>query len=173
MSDSLPPHPVLTREKVMPSELHLNMLDIPVGLHAIMQCLLWPFWCDTQRSHLSYGLYRQLWAHSVSKPQITIRLDKMLQWASITRKWQALHTSPAPDVILIYCDHTNLMHAQGNGVHILMSWKRSVPVHSFQMLACVSRLLCNLRIQLCRHAWMTAVTCPAGHVLSSRQKPSS
>ena len=100
MPDIPSPHPVLTREKVPSAAMPLHVLDIPVGLHAVMQCLLWPFWCDTQRSHLSHGHYRQLWIQSVSKPQITIRLDKMLQWASITRKWRALHTPPTPEVIL-------------------------------------------------------------------------
>ena len=48
--------------------MSLPIVDVPVGLQAVMQCLLWPFWCDAQRCHLLHNLYRQLWHNSISKP---------------------------------------------------------------------------------------------------------
>ena len=92
--------PVSTGGKTLPIAMPLHVSDTPVGLHAVMQCLPWPFWCDPQRSYLSPGLYRQLWTRSENSPQLPIKLDRMMQWAPITRKWQHLHASPSPDVLL-------------------------------------------------------------------------
>ena len=78
----------------------LPIVDVPVGLQAVMQCLLWPFWCDAQRCHLLHGLYRQLWHNSISKPLHMLHLDNMLQWAAVTRRWRKLHTPPTPAVML-------------------------------------------------------------------------
>ena len=120
--------PVLIRENVPHAEFPLDIHDLPAGLQAVMQCLLWPFWCDAQRRHLTHGIYCQLWDLNVRKPRTMVRLDKMLQWVSIIRRWQAVRPSPAPDVIL-------------TDEHIPMSYRRSAPVHTFQMHACVSRSL--------------------------------
>ena len=80
--------------------MSLPIVDVPVGLQAVMQCLLSPFWCDAQRCHLLHSLYRQLWHNSISKPLHMLNLDKMLQWAAVTRRWRKLHTPPAPAVML-------------------------------------------------------------------------
>ena len=73
----------------------VNISDVPAGVHAIMQCLLWPFWCDAQRTHLTHSMYHQLWVQSIQQPDAVVYLSRKLQWTPIIRK---LHTLPKPSL---------------------------------------------------------------------------
>ena len=89
----------------------VNISDAPTGVQAIMQCLLWPFWCDAQRTRLTHRMYHQLWAQSVQQPDAVVYLNRKLQWAPLIRK---LHTLPKPSLDDIL---TNFLKSHNSDAH--------------------------------------------------------
>ena len=108
------PHDADALQVAFPIKIH----DVPAGVQAVMQCLLWPFWCDAQRRHLTLRMHHQLWVQSTQKPCAVVHLSRKLQWATVVRKLQNL-TSPALDTILklFLTSHKSDAHSGERGTH--------------------------------------------------------
>ena len=70
---------------------------------------------------MTHGLYRQIWDLSNRNPCAEIRLDKMLQWVSLTRRWHAMRPPPTPAKAKILKDllrsHHSVAHSDEWGTH--------------------------------------------------------
>ena len=109
-----PTHP----DRHTPVEFPIMIQDIPAGVQAVMQCLLWPFWCDAQRQHLTLGMYHQLWVQSMQQSHAIVHLNRKLQWNAVVRKLQNM-PKPALDAILklFLTSHKSDAHSGEWGTH--------------------------------------------------------
>ncbi|CAE7266434.1 unnamed protein product [Symbiodinium sp. CCMP2592] len=60
-----------------------HVRDAIPGLLQILQCLLWPLWCDTTRSQQVHGLLKHLWHRIRTTPDTPISLKGDLLWSAI------------------------------------------------------------------------------------------
>ena len=92
--------------------------DTPAGVRAILQCLLWPLWCDAQRTYLTHGMYHQLWMHSMQQPETEVHLSRKLQWTPLIRKLQTMPKPSLDDILTLFLkSHHSDAHSGEWGTH--------------------------------------------------------
>ena len=110
----MPPRQLCTPQSVFP----VIISDTPAGVRAVMQCLLWPLWCDAQRTYLTHGMYHQLWAQGMQQPETEMHLYRKLQWTPLIRKLQAIPKPSLDDILTLFLkSHHSDAHSGEWGTH--------------------------------------------------------